>query len=231
MKGKIIVIEGVDGSGKETQTNLLLEKLQKRGFNVKKQSFPNYESLSSGPVKMYLNGDLGTDVNYIDPYATSLLFTADRICTMQQYKKFLQSGGILILDRYMESNFIHQGSKLETEQEKTNFENILKTIEYKFAKIPKPDCIFFLDVPPAFSVGLRKKRTVNKNGEKTDIHEQNLHYLKNSYLHGLSVAKRNNWNIIHCINQNQLQSIDEINSKIITKLEELAIIPSLDKQQ
>ena len=212
MKGKIIVIEGTDGCGKNTQATLLAEALKKQGFDVKMQSFPNYDSPPAENIKGYLKGDL--EEKEVNPYATSLLYTADRIFTMAKYQDFLENGGILVLDRYMESNFIHQGCKFKTEEEKIFYERSMRWIEYELAKIPKPDQIFFLNLPPHHSRKLIDGRKDYKSGEQTDIHEQNQAYLTHAYYTGLETAKRNNWKIIDCVDKGKIRSIEDIHSLI-----------------
>ena len=214
MQNKIFVIEGTDGCGKQTQSIRLVERLRCLGYETKLQSFPNYSSASSGALKMYLGGELSDKADGVNPFAASILFEADRICTMIEYNDFLQSGGVLVLDRYMESNFIHQGVKFQTNEEKIFYEKFLSKLDYEFVKIPKPACVFFLNMPPDVSKKLRENRGVLKSGEKKDIHEQDEEYMKKAYLHGLEVAKRNAWKIIDCVENGSIKSIDEISNEI-----------------
>ena len=147
MKGKIIVIEGTDGSGKATQANLLCEFLKSKGENCILQSFPNYDSPSSGPVKMYLSGELSENANEVSAYQSSVLFAVDRLCTMQKLKIHLDEGGIVVMDRYVQSNMTHQAGKIQDGKERDKFLDWLSDFEFGLLDLPKPDFVMFLDVP------------------------------------------------------------------------------------
>lgn len=218
MAGKIFVIEGTDGSGKQTQTFKLYEKLLSLGKNVKLQSFPNYSSDSCGPVKMYLSGKFG-DANSLDAYQASSLFAVDRLCTMQEYIEFLKNDGILLLDRYVESNMIHQAGKLSSNEEIDSFITWLNDLEFEHLKLPKPNKIFFLDVPVEVSKKLANARTSLKVGANKDVHEEDKNHLENAYRAGKYVAKKFNWTIINCIDSNNnLKSIEEIHNLILKEI-------------
>ena len=148
--GKIIVIEGVDGSGKETQSKMLTERLLENGYKVKMQSFPNYNSPSSEPVKMYLGGQFG-GADSMDAYQSSVLFSVDRLCTMMLYKNYLASGGNMVLDRYTPSNIIHQCTKI-AEGEWDEFTCWLEGLEYGKMKLPRPDIVVYLSMPVSTSI-------------------------------------------------------------------------------
>ncbi len=222
-KGKIIVIEGTDGSGKQAQSNLLCQRLLCEGKKAVLQSFPNYESISSGPVKMYLSGEICERVDDIDGYQASVLFAVDRFCTMKKWKEVYENGGIIVLDRYVQSNMIHQACKIDDEKERIKYLNWLDSFEFGLLKLPKPDKIFFLDVPPEVSKKLRLARVINKNGEAKDIHEQDEKYLKKAYSVGKWVADYYNWEQIACTNENgKLKTIEEIHNMIYSSLNKLA---------
>lgn len=213
----IIVIEGTDGSGKQTQTELLFDYLKKHGKNVKRQSFPNYESDSSVLVKKYLNGDFG-GLNSLTPMQSSVFFSVDRLCTMLNYKEFLQNNGVLLLDRYVSSNILHQASKIENENERKNFITWLENFEYTDLKLPKPDKTFFLDMRPDLSKKLREARGELKAGTKKDIHEANSEYMQKCYNLGLEIAKEKSWEIIKCYDNDRIKTIEEIHNEIIKLL-------------
>lgn len=216
MKGKIFAIEGTDGSGKATQAKLLFEFLKSKGENVVLQSFPNYESASSGPVKLYLSGELGENANDFSPYQSSVLFAVDRLCTMQKLKQHLENGGCVVLDRYTQSNMIHQAGKIKDEKERDKFLNWLNELEFETLKLPKPDVVLFLDVPVEVSKRLANERANLKAGTKKDIHESDKNHLQNAYDAGKYVAKKFGWKVIDCTIGGQIKSIDEIH-KLIKK--------------
>lgn len=214
MKGKIIVISGTDGCGKQTQTEKLFDYLKTKNLEVKKQSFPNYDSWSSGPLKMYMEGDLGKNANLISPYQASTLYAVDRFCTMKSYDTYLENGGILLLDRYMESNLIHQACKISDYAEKQKFIDWITNFEFNELKIPSPNLIIFLNMPPKLSMEFANKRETLKSGAKKDIHEQDPNHLINAYNNGIEIAKTSGWTIIDCVENNNLKTIDQIHNEV-----------------
>ena len=215
MNGKIIVITGTDGSGKETQAKKLYEALKNEGKNVKMQSFPCYESKATGPVKMYLGGELSETANEIDAYQASTLFAVDHFCTMKKYEKFLEEGGVLLLDRYMESNIIHQASKIEDKAEQEKYISWLLDFEFNALKIPPANHIIFLDMPPKYSIMLARSRSSLKNGAEKDIHERDNTHLENAYKNGIYFAKKMGWDIVECVENDKILTIEEIHKKIL----------------
>jgi len=222
MKGKIIVISGTDGCGKQTQTEKLFEYLKSKNLEVKKQSFPNYDSPSSGPLKMYMSGELGKNANMISPYQASALYAVDRFCTMKKYQTYLKKGGILLLDRYMESNLIHQACKISDSGKKQEFIDWINNFEFNELKIPVPNIIIFLDMPPKMSIEFANRRGDLKSGAKKDIHEQDPSHLINAYNNGIEIAKNNNWSIINCLDEkNNLKTIEQIHIEVVNIVENL----------
>lgn len=215
MKGCVIVIEGTDGSGKQTQTNKLFERMLNNNLNVIKQSFPNYESPSSGPVKMYLAGELGANANSLDAYQASIFFAADRLCTFSQLKDHYDNGGIIVFDRYVSSNMVHQAGKIANISERDNYLSWLDNLEYNLCKLPRPDKVIFLDVPVEVSKRLANERADLKTGKKKDIHEEDAFHLKNAYDAGKYVAEKYGWDIVNCVNENnELKTIEEIHKEV-----------------
>lgn len=208
----VIVIEGTDGSGKQTQTELLFNYLKESGKNVKKQSFPNYDSPSASLVKMYLNGEFG-GINALNTKQSSVFFAVDRLATMLQYKDFLSNEGILLFDRYVSSNILHQASKIKDKTERDNFVNWLENFEYNELALPCPDITIFLDLKPSISKKLRENRNL-KAGTKKDIHEESEEYLENCYKIGIETAQEKNWEIIKCYENENILTIEEIQNKI-----------------
>ena len=222
--GKIIVIEGTDGSGKQTQAKKLCERLKAEGFNVIQTSFPNYESPSSSPVKMYLGGELSQNAKEIDAYQSSVLFAVDRLCTMISLKEFYEKGGIIILDRYVQSNMIHQAGKIYDLEERDEYLEWLNELEFDKLKLPKADLVVFLDVPTNVSQKLAMGRKELKNGKAKDIHESDKNHLQDAYNAGKYVSQKYNWTEIDCVDaEGNLKSIDEIHQQIYNQVKERVI--------
>ena len=208
MSGKLIVIEGLDGSGKATQTSRLFDTLCQRAQNVRKVSFPDYKSDSSALVKMYLNGAFGTDPDAVNPYAASSFYAVDRFASYTKWKQFYQDGGIVIADRYTTSNAIHQCAKLP-ESEWTDFIQWLFDYEYRLLGIPAPYRTVYLRVDPDVSQALMTKR-YGGSEEKKDIHEANLAYLKRSRQAADFCAGMLDWCVIECVRDGEMRTIEEI---------------------
>lgn len=220
MKGKLIIIEGSDGSGKATQTKKLYDRLEQNNYNIKKVEFPNYDSESSALVKMYLRGDFGKHAEDVDPYVCSTFFAVDRYASFKtEWEEFYNDGGIIICDRYTTSNMIHQASKMEVE-ERDKYLEWLNDLEFNLYKIPKPDCVIFLDVPVEMSQKLMKDRNNKITGEsEKDIHESDFDYLKKSYENSLYIAKKYDWQRINCIKDDNMRTIDDIHEEIYSIVE------------
>jgi len=214
--GKVIVIEGCDGSGKATQTKILFDRLISEGYNVKKVEYPNYESDSSALVKMYLNGDFGSNPGDINPYAASSFYAVDRYASFKkEWEKFYLEGGIIIADRYTTANMIHQASKISDDVHREVFLEWLWDLEFVKFGLPIPECVLFLDVVPSCSQELMENRANKINGfEDKDIHENDSAYLLNSYNNSCKIAKKYNWEKINCVNSGKLRKIDEIHQEI-----------------
>lgn len=221
--GKLIVIEGTDSSGKETQTKRLYEKLKKVVKDVRKISFPNYGSPACEPVKMYLAGLFGKDALKINPYPISTMFAIDRYASYKmEWENFYNVGGIVITDRYTTSNMIHQASKIESEDKKREYLEWLEDLEYNKIGIPKPDLIIFLNMPTEIAVKLMQERKNKITGEEQkDIHEKDFLYLKKSYENACSIAKKQNWQEIKCMEGERLKTIDEIEKEIFSLVEKI----------
>ena len=217
--GKLIIIEGTDGSGKQTQTGLLYEKLCeiKGREKVRKISFPNYESKASEPVKMYLAGEFGEKADSVNAYAASVLFSVDRFASFKtEWEEFYNNGGIVLSDRYTISNMIHQASKIKDREEREKYLDWLVDLEWNKIGIPKPDLVFFLDISCEFSQKLMKDRKNKITGEKIkDIHEQDVEYLRNAYNIAKELAEMYKWHVVDCVENEKLKSIEEINDRMM----------------
>ena len=214
MSGKLIVIEGLDGSGKATQSKLLYESLLAAGKPVRKVSFPDYESNSSALVKMYLAGEFGKDPSDVNAYAASSFYAVDRFASFKSsWGKFYAEGGIVIADRYTTSNAIHQCSKLPRE-EWDGFLAWLFDFEYKLLGIPAPNAVIYLQVDPAVSQRLMTERYQGDESKK-DIHESNLTYLAKSREAARYCADKLGWTTIQCDNGENMRSIEDIHQDVM----------------
>lgn len=213
--GKLIVIEGTDSSGKETQTRKLYERLLSEGKNVRKISFPNYDSPACEPVKMYLAGKFGDNASKVNPYPISTMYAIDRYASYKMdWGNFLQEDGIIITDRYTTSNMVHQASKIEDKEEKEKYLQWLEDLEYNKMELPKPDMVIFLNMPSDMAAKLMAERKNKITGEsQKDIHEKNKEYLKKSYDNACEIAKKYNWQEIKCV-ETELKSIEDIGEEI-----------------
>ena len=219
MKGLIISIEGTDGSGKHTQQQLLSEDLKTLGYTVFNQSFPNYDSGSSTPVKMFLDGQFGDESNGLDAYQASALYAVDRLCTYKKdIKSHYENGEIILFDRYVQSNFIHQCSRIADESEKNKYLAWVEDLEFVKFELPKPDLIFFIEMPIEKSLELARARDSYKNGENKDIFEENTEYMQNAYKNGVSLAKKYNWKFVHCVDKDgNIKHIEDIHKEIMSE--------------
>lgn len=216
----LIVIEGTDGCGKQTQANLLYEKLVRNGYNVLRQSFPNYDCDGCVPVKMYLGGEFGDNANCMDAYQASVLFTIDRLTTYKKYlEDFCKTDGILLLDRYMQSNMLHQAGKLDDWDKVDKYVDWLIDLECNKLGLPKANKVIFLDVPPAVSRELIKSRGIHKSDTKKDVQEDDEKHLYNAYHAGKYVSAICNWDTIECTTDGQLKSIEDIADMIWQSVE------------
>lgn len=215
--GKLIVIDGVDASGKETQTRLLMKRLQAMGKKVRMISFPAYDNSSSTLVRMYLSGEFGTNPGDVNAYAASSFFAADRYATYKQDwgKDYADRDTIIIADRYVSSNMIHQAGKLKSEAEKMEFMAWLDDFEYNRYGLPRPDVTLFLDMPVECGQKLMRERINKIDGSDTkDIHESNAEYLYESYNTAVSAAEKYGWKRISCVKNGEIKSVEEINDEI-----------------
>ncbi|HWR42872.1 dTMP kinase [Sporomusa sp.] len=214
MRGKLIVIEGTDGSGKATQAGQLVDRLRSEGVAVRKVDYPNYQSQSSALVKMYLNGEFGNRPEDLNAYAASAFYAVDRIASYKkEWEEFYLSGGVVIADRYTTSNMIHQAVKITDETEKKCYLDWLWDFEFTKCGLPVPDTVVFLAMPPDVSEQLMRGRE-NKAGGNKDIHEQNSEYLSHCYKNACDIAVQFGWHKIDCAQDGRLKSIEQIHNEI-----------------
>lgn len=215
MKGKLIIIEAGDGSGKATQTEKLFQRLVYEKLKVKKIEFPNYASESSALVKMYLNGEFGTDPDTISPYIASSFYAVDRYASYKkEWEEFYLDGGIILADRYTTSNMVHQAAKIDGDLERNKFLDWLYDFEYNIFGLPVPDYVIYLDMPPEFSFELISRRANKAIDVSQDIHEADEQYLIKSYTNANRVANKYNWHKVSCVSNNSIKTIEEIHEEV-----------------
>lgn len=212
--GKIISIDGIDGSGKATQSEMLYRDLLAQGKNVRLISFPDYENRSSTLVKMYLEGDFGKAPGDVNAYAASTFFAVDRYASFKQnWKEFYdQPDSVIIANRYTTSNAIHQLSKLDRD-EWDDFLSWLEDFEYKKLGIPSPDLVIYLEMKPEITFELLRRR-VELTGQKPDIHELDMDYMQKSYKAALYASDKLGWKRIGCYDGKDPLSLEEIQALI-----------------
>ena len=213
MKSKIIVIEGLDGSGKATQTKILSEMLTEKGYKIRKLEFPDYANPSSALVKMYLGGDFGSNPNDVNAYAASAFYAVDRVASyLQFWKKDYENGTVILSDRYATSNIIYQMSKLD-DSLRDEFIEWQNDFEYNKLGIPKPDAVIYLDVEPEVSQKLMEKR-YGGDMSKMDLHEKNIQFLLDCRKSALYASEKCNWKVINCCENGEIKSIEKISEEI-----------------
>ena len=211
--GKIIVIEGTDGSGKSTQFRLLTQRLQREGTEFKTLVFPQYSEPSSALIRMYLGGEFGTDPSDVNAYAASAFYAVDRYASYKKdWGQWYEQGGLIVSDRYTTSNAVHQTSK-EPAEKQGEFLKWLYEFEYDRLGLPSPDLVIYLDVPTAFTEQLMRHREQETN-TKADIHEQNTQYLATCRETGRTAANFYGWSVIQCVRDGKMRSIEDIHQEI-----------------
>ena len=214
--GKLFVIDGTDGSGKQTQSSLLKERLKKEGIDFRAVRFPNYDSPSSSLVKMYLEGDFGENQKDVNPYIASTFYAADRYATFKtEFEEYYNNGGIIIADRYTTSNMIHQAGKIKDDKEREKFLNWLWDFEFNLYGLPVPTEVIFLNMPLEYSKKLMENRENKITHEaKKDIHESSKEHLKSAYNEACKLAKKYNWYEIKCVKEDKIRTVEDINDEI-----------------
>lgn len=211
MHGKLIVIEGTDGSGKSTQKRMLTDALKKSNIDFREVTFPRYNEESSCLVRKYLNGEFGNNPMDVSAKTASVFFAVDRYASYKDsWEKYYANGGIIICDRYTTSNAVHQTPKL-SKNDWWSFTDWLFDFEYNIMGIPIPDLVLLLDMPPEKSFKLLNVR----QGNGGDIHEKNHEYLKLCHDCALQISEKYGWNKISCADNNNVRSIDDIASEIL----------------
>lgn len=213
-KGKLLVLEAGDGSGKATQTKMLRERLVAESRCVRQVEFPDYASPSSALVRMYLGGDFGERASEVNAYAASAFFAVDRYASFQtKWRADLEAGAIVLADRYTTANMVHQAVKIEDAAEREAFLAWLEDFEYGKLALPRPDLVLFLDMDPAVSRRLIAARAA-ASGAARDIHERDEDYLVRCHRASVNLAARCGWQRIRCSEAGEPLSREAVHEKI-----------------
>lgn len=212
MKGKLIVFEGTDGSGKATQTGLLCDRLASEGAAVRRLTFPRYKEDSSMLVRMYLSGAFGSHPGDVNAYAASTFYAVDRYASYKQdWGEYYEQGGILITDRYTTSNAVHQAGKLP-EAERQAYLDWLFHFEYTLLGLPAPDLVLYLDLPLELSGALIRQRAAQSG--QSDIHEADEAYLRQCRENAQEVVRLAGWRRVDCQRDGALRTVEDIHEEV-----------------
>lgn len=218
MAGKFIVIEGLDGSGKATQTEILKKAFASKGKRVKKLTFPDYDNPSSALVKMYLDREFGENPDDVNAYAAAAFYTVDRIASyLKFWKEDYENGTVILADRYATSNIIYQMSKLP-ENQWDSYIDFQENFEYDKIKVPKPDMVIYLDVEPDVSQKLLSGRYSGDESKK-DLHEKNVNFLLQCRKSALYAVEKLGWKKISCTENGEMRSVEDISRDILKIIE------------
>ena len=211
--GKLIVIEGTDGSGKSTQFKLLTERVAREGHEFQRLVFPQYQEESSALIRMYLSGEFGSAPSDVNAYAASTFFAVDRYASYKKvWGQWYENGGLVVSDRYTTSNAVHQASKEEGENQR-KFLQWLYEFEYEKLGLPCPDLIIYLDVATDFTEAMMRRREADTNTH-ADIHEQDMEYLATCRRTGKAAAEYYGWKVVQCVRDGEMRSIEDIHEEI-----------------
>ncbi len=211
--GKLIVIEGTDGSGKSTQFALLSEHLQKDNVEFKHLVFPRYSEPSSALIRMYLGGEFGSNPSDVNAYAASAFYAVDRYASYKMdWGQWYEDGGLILSDRYTTSNAVHQASK-EPEEKQGDYLKWLYDFEYDKLGLPSPDLVIYLDVPTDYTERMLRGREQDTN-TKADIHEQDMAYLATCRKTGKTAAAYYGWKVIACVRDGKMRTREDIHNEI-----------------
>ena len=226
MRGKLIVLEGLDGSGKTTQTQLLEQSVRSAGLSCRRVKFPCYDQPFSAPVRMYLNGEFGSRPSDVNAYAASSFFAVDRYASFRKFwRGDYESGTVILTDRYTASNLIYQLPKLPR-GEWDSFFDWLRDFEFQKLGIPSPDLTVYLDMPQKISQKLLDER-YRQNGGGRDIHENSAAFLTACRESAAYAAARLGWRTISCAEKGKLRSVSAIHGDVAAIVGEALGAPDL----
>lgn len=215
VEGKFIVLDGTDGCGKATQTELLVDRLKAEENSVFMLDFPRYGRRSATLVEDYLNGKFGS-AEEVGPYRASIFYACDRFAASREARERIEAGEICISNRYVSANMGHQTGKIDDLLERDNFLKWLESLEYGIFGIPRPDCQILLYADPVIAQKLVDKKEPRSyiGGKKRDIHEADINHLKNAAEAFLYCAKKFNWSIVDCTCDGAMRTRDEIHDEV-----------------
>jgi dTMP kinase len=211
--GKLIVFEGIDGSGKSTQFKRMSARLETEGVSFKRLTFPRYQEPSSALIRMYLGGDFGENPGDVNAYAASTFYAVDRFASyVQEWREFYLGGGLILTDRYTTSNALHQASKLPAEKRPAFF-RWLYEFEFELMELPAPDTVIYMDIPVEEALARIRLRRI-ADGSAGDIHERDADYLRKCRECGADAADFYGWRKIACFEGRTGRSEQEIHEEI-----------------
>ena len=220
MKGKLIVFEGTDGSGKATQARMMAEHLAREGVSFREIDFPRYGNPFAEPARLYLQGVLGDKPGDVSAYAASVLYAVDRFASYKEdWGEAYEAGELILANRYTTSNAVHQASKLP-DDERMNYLEWLFALEYGKLELPEPDLVIYLDLPTDISEKMMRQREA-ATGTTADIHEQDAAYLRRCRDNARKVANVCRWKIIDCSENGQIRTVEDIHNEAWDLVQEI----------
>ena len=215
--GKLVVFEGIDGSGKSTQFDMMCQRLTNEGCQFKRLVFPRYDKPSSALIKMYLSGEFGDSPDSVNAYAASSFYAVDRYASFaQDWREYYDSGGLVLTDRYTTSNALHQGAKIAA-KERLHFFKWLYEYEFNLVGLPAPDVVIYMDIDAEFA----EKRLLQRQTETgtfADIHENDAAYLKNCAECGTQASAQFNWYKVSCLNNGVERDKTDVHAEIYNRI-------------
>lgn len=219
-KGKLIVLEGIDGSGKSAQYRRLKARFEREGIDCRTIVFPRYEQESSALIRMYLEGRFGKNPSDVGPCAASIFYAVDRYASyMTDWGEYYRSGGVVLSDRYTTSNAVHQASKLPAD-ERREFLDWLFDLEYHRMGLPEPDLVLYLDLPTEVSEQMLRRRE-QATATAADIHEQDGDYLRRCRESARQIARDLGWSVVDCAEGDHPRTVEDIRQEVLRRAEPL----------
>ena len=220
--GNLIVFEGIDGSGKSTQFDMMCKRLLSENLQFKRLVFPRYNEPSSALIRMYLGGEFGDSPDSVNAYAASSFYAVDRYASfVQDWREYYTNGGLILTDRYTTSNAIHQGAKVAPE-EREQFFKWLYEYEFTLIGLPSPDMVMYMDIDAKFAAGRLRQREA-KTDTNADIHESDIVYLCKCAESGKHAAALYGWHSVRCMNDGFERDKDDIHNEVYRKIYELLV--------